>query len=124
MEYISKNKIKIAEPYGEIVLTNNKKEYKTTKCDRTGCVFCMFGIAQDKDRFLKLKEQESKLCDYVMRGGKFVDGMWQPSNDGLGYWFIIEWLNVHGNLKIALQDREKYLEKYQTEETRKFLEKE
>ena len=97
-------------------------EYETTGCKRTGCIFCMFGITQDKDRFIRLAEQEPTLCDYVMRGGEFNEqGMWQPSKDGLGYWFIIEWLNVHGNLKIGMPGREKYLSEYQTEETRKYL---
>ncbi len=83
----------------------------------------MFGITQDKDRFIRLAEQEPKLCDYVMRGGEFGEnGMWQPSKNGLGYWFVIEWLNVHGNLKIGMPDRQHYLNEYQTDETRKYLE--
>lgn len=55
-----------------------------------------------------MTEQEPKLCDYVMRGGEFGEnGMWKPNKSGLGYWFVIEWLNVHGNLKIGIPDREK-----------------
>ena len=128
----------IADAYGQVVVKNNGIdgqinihdylgdyrgcEYETTGCKRTGCIFCMFGITQDKDRFIRLAEQEPKLCDYVMRGGEFNEhGMWQPSKNGLGYWFIIEWLNVHGNLKIGMPDREKYLSEYQTKETRKYL---
>ena len=72
--------------------------YKTES--RTGCVFCMFGITQDKDRFLRLKELEPKKYDFVMRGGKFDEsGMWIPHN-GLGYKFVIDWLNEHGGLNI------------------------
>lgn len=101
------------------------RHYKTTGCKRTGCVFCLFGIRQDLDRLARLSEQEPKLCDYVMRGGEFNEnGMWQPSKDGLGYWFVLEWLNVHGNLKIGIPNREHYLSAYQTEETRKYLEME
>lgn len=97
--------------------------YKATGCKRTGCIFCGFGITQDKQRFVRLAEQEPKLCDYVMRGGEFSDnGMWQPSKDGLGYWFVLKWLNTHGNLRIGIPNWNYYHEKYGTEETDKYLE--
>lgn len=96
--------------------------YKTTGCKRTGCIFCCFGITQDKQRFVRLSEQEPKLCDYVMRGGEFSEsGMWQPNKYGLGYWFLLEWLNVHGGLKIGIPNREYYIEKYRTNEIDKYL---
>lgn len=98
-------------------------QYETTGCKRTGCVFCLFGIRQDLDRMINLYKQEPKLCDYVMRGGEFSEsGMWQPSKDGLGYWFVLEWLNAHGNLKIGIPNRDCYMDKYCTEENRKYLE--
>lgn len=138
LTYIHTYNLAIADAYGQVVVKNDGVdgqinmhdylgdyrgcEYETTGCKRTGCIFCMFGITQDKDRFIRLAEQEPTLCDYVMRGGEFNEqGMWQPSKNGLGYWFIIEWLNIHGNLKIGMTDREKYLSEYQTEETRKYL---
>lgn len=40
---------------------------------------------------------------------------------GLGYWFVIEWINIHGGLKIEIPNREYYLAEYQTEETKKYL---
>ncbi len=138
LQYIHENNLPIAEAYGEVIVKGTENgqmciadmlndyrgcQYVTTGCKRTGCIFCMFGITQGKDRFIRLAEQEPKLCDYVMRGGEFSEnGMWQPSKSGLGYWFVIEWLNIHGNLKIGLPDRQHYLNEYQTEETRKYLE--
>lgn len=135
--YIHENNLPIAEAYGDVIIKGTENgqmciadmlndyrgcQYITTGCKRTGCIFCMFGITQDKDRFIRLAEQESKLCDYVMRGGEFGEnGMWQPSKSGLGYWFVIEWLNVHGNLKIGMPEREKYLREYRTKETEKYL---
>ena len=137
LQYIHENNLPIAEAYGQVIVKGTENgqmciadmigdyrycQYVTTGCKRTGCIFCMFGIKQDKDRFIRLSEQEPKLCDYVMRGGEFNEqGMWQPSKNGLGYWFVIEWLNIHGNLKIGLPNREKYLSEYQTEETMKHL---
>lgn len=36
-----------------------------------------------------------------MNGGEFDDkGLWIPNKDGLGYKFVIDWLNEHGNLDI------------------------
>ena len=138
LTYIHTYNLSIADAYGQVVVKNDGVdgqinihdylgdyrgcEYETTGCKRTGCIFCMFGITQDKDRFIRLAEQEPKLCDYVMRGGEFNEQeMWQPSKDGLGYWFVIEWLNIHGNLRIGIQNREKYIAKYQTGETMKYL---
>lgn len=144
LQYIYENKLEIASQYGTVFIkpdfpdeldgqmqiedflglsSDSDYVFSNTGCKRTGCILCMFGITQDKDRFIRLAEQEPKLCDYVMRGGEFGEnGMWQPSKSGLGYWFVIEWLNVHGNLKIGMPDREKYLSEYQTGETEKYLE--
>ena len=137
LTYIHTYNITIADAYGQVVVKGTEDgqtcindmlgdyrecEFVTTGCKRTGCVYCGFGITQDKDRFIRLSEQEPKLCDYVMRGGAFdeTDGMWKPTNDGMGYWFVLEWLNVHGNLGIGIPNREHYLKEYQTEQTRKF----
>lgn len=117
LTYIHENNLQIANTYGKVVVKNNGIngqmnihdylgdyrycQYETTGCKRTGCILCMFGITQDKDRFVRLHEQEPKLYDYVMRGGEFNEqGMWQPSKNGLGYKFVIDWLNEHGNLGI------------------------
>lgn len=114
LQYIKQFNLDIADVYGDVGyldddgmvydnnLFSNSMKLSTTGVDRTGCVFCMFGITQDADRFLKLKEIEPKKYDYVMRGGKFDEnGMWIPHN-GLGYKFVIEWINEHGNLDIKL----------------------
>ena len=137
LHYIKEHGINIADEYGKIVPKGSESgqidmsdilgDYSL--CDltltgekRTGCVFCCYGITNDRDRFIRLAKQEPKLSDYVMRGGEFNEnGMWQPSKDGLGYWFVLEWLNVHGNLKIGIPNRKHYLSEYQTEETRKYL---
>ena len=97
---------------------------KTTGANRTGCMFCGFGAHLDKGlgRYERLAQTHPKICDYVLRGGAFdEDGLWKPDNRGLGYWFVIEWINVHGGLNIKIPNREYYLTEYQTEETRKYL---
>lgn len=111
LKYIKMYDIPIAEDYGQILYRDkNGFMYENTWDDtmklvltgatRTGCAYCMFGITQDTDRFIRLKEKSPDLYDYIMRGGKFDNtGMWVPHN-GLGYRFIIEWLNKHGDLNI------------------------
>lgn len=149
LAYIHENNLPIADAYGQVIrdwkkdgLTEGQIDfyeklseidpscklpgyhYKTTGCKRTGCIFCGFGITRDKQRFIRLSEQEPKLCDYVMRGGEFSDSeMWQPSKDGLGYWFVLKWLNVHGNLEIGIPNWDYYHKKYGTKETDKYLNK-
>lgn len=137
--YIHTYNITIADVYGQVVIKGNENgqmniadingdysncEFQTTGIKRSGCIFCGFGLNQDKQRFIRLSEQEPKLCDYVMRGGAFdTDGMWKPTNDGLGYWFVLEWLNVHGGLNIGIPNRDYYMEKYGNGETEKHLER-
>lgn len=112
LHYIKLYKIEIAYAYGDIVymdsdnmqydndVFNTGMKLTTTGESRTGCVFCMFGITHDTERFVRLKEREPKKYDYVMHGGKFDEsGMWIPHN-GLGYKFVIDWLNEHGGFDI------------------------
>lgn len=144
LAYIKENDIEIAHVYGDIVVDYGKMGQvdnqisladlgllelerpilKTTGCSRTGCMFCGYGCHLEKNpnRFERMAITHPKQLDYVMRGGAFDDdGLWKPDNRGMGYWFVIEWINVHGGLKIEIPNREYYLTKYQTEETRKYL---
>lgn len=99
LEYIQLYNIAIAEAYGNIIC-NDKKMLTTTKEKRTGCVFCLFGITRDPERLLRVKEMEPKKYDFIMSGGKFdKQGMWVPDY-GLGYKFVVDWLNEHGGLDI------------------------
>lgn len=53
--------------------------------DRTGCVFCMFGITRDRNRFLKLKATHPELWEYCM---KPVGG------GGLGMKSVLEYMGI------------------------------
>jgi len=96
LEYAVVKKIPIAPVYGDIVLEKGK--YKTTGCETTGCVFCLFGLQRDKkpNRIERLKETHPRLYSYCMNGG-FVDadGFWKPTKDGLGMKPVIEYLEKH-----------------------------
>lgn len=95
LQYAYEKNIKLAEPYGEIVFENGK--YFTTGYERTGCIYCGFGAHINDCRFERLKNTHPKLYEYCMNGGEFVNGIWQPSNDGLGLKYVIDELNkVYG----------------------------
>ena len=144
--YIKQNNLHIASVYGDIVtdyakqgqvenqmnlsdfgIYCQKPVLKTTGCNRTGCMFCGFGLQLEKspNRFERMAETHPKLLDYVMRGGAFdkSDRLWKPDGKGLGYWFVIEWINAHGGFNISIPNREYYLAEYHTEETKKYLER-
>lgn len=110
LEYIRRYNIKIADVYGEIVSGDGQYEYypmpgmpcplMTSGCRRTGCVWCCFGISHDAEKFLRLKKLEPKKYSYVMGGGQFIGSLWTPSKDGLGYRYVLDWLNEHGGMQI------------------------
>jgi len=99
---------------------------KTTLCDRTGCSFCGYGCQmenKENSRFNLLDKLGNKnLRDYVFRGGAFDnDGLWKPNSRGLGYWFVIAWINKFGGFNIFIPEYEKYEKEYGNELTQKYL---
>jgi len=66
LQYIKENNLEYASVYGDIIEEDNK--LRTTKCDRTGCMFCGFGCHLDRqpNRFQRMKETHPKLYDYCM----------------------------------------------------------
>lgn len=68
LQYIIENNIPIAKPYGDVINIDGK--FKTTKLDRTGCVFCGYNCHREKQsRWLLLKESHPKLYNYCINGG-------------------------------------------------------
>lgn len=110
LKYIKDNGIEICSVYGDIVpdycgeqidgqldfcdlgLAEDTRKLKTTKCDRTGCMFCMFGCAAEKEsRLVRLKETHPKQYEFIMK---------PKEKGGLGYKEVIDWINEHGDLNI------------------------
>lgn len=145
LEYLHHYQIPIAKVYGKIQMEAGKKGgrksrknpmdlelfdlerpvYATTGCRRTGCVFCGFGCHREKspNRWETAERLSNPaIIDYMLRGGDFDhSGIWKPDHRGLGFWFVIEWINLHGNLHIIMPHREKYLGQYMTADTKKYL---
>ena len=69
---------------------------ETTGCDRTGCIFCMFGCHLEKEpnRFQRLKETHPRQYEYCIGGGEIVDGKWKPSKEGLGLGHVLDYIGV------------------------------
>ena len=85
LQYIVENDLPYASVYGEIVKGENG--YFTTGCDRTGCMFCLFGCHLEKapNRFQKMKETHPRQYDYCMRSRE---------EKGLGLREVLEYIGV------------------------------
>ena len=144
LQYIKENNLKIAPPYGDIVyddgeelkgqmdladfgLTKEVRKMKTTGCDRTGCCMCGYGchLESRPNRFELIESLSNpNISDYILRGGRFDEnGKWTISKEGLGYWFVLKYINVHGNFDIYIPRYEYYEEKYGNERTKEYLNK-
>ena len=96
LHYIKQFDVPYCSVYGEIVPDDEGTLLKTTGCDRTGCIFCMFGCHLEKEpnRFQRLKETHPRQYEYCIGGGEIVDGKWQPSKEGLGLGKVLDYINV------------------------------
>lgn len=120
--HITEDEIKGQISIQEVLQDYRECKFCTTGCKRTGCIFCLFGITQDPERIRRVQEQEPAIADFVLRGGEFnKKGMWQPSKEGMGFWFVIRWLVIHGNLYIPFLNGKEYENKYGNELTQELL---
>lgn len=113
LHYIKKYNVPYCSVYGDIVIDDGdddqvnlidyigeyapEDKLKTTGCDRTGCIFCMFGCHNEKEpnRFQRLKETHPKQYQYCIGGGEMVDGKWQPNKEGLGLGKVLDFIGVN-----------------------------
>lgn len=86
LKYLVDFEIPYAKCYKDIVCGKDGKLH-TTGCTRTGCVYCMFGILQDKEpnRFQRLKVTHPKLWEYCMK--PWEDG-------GLGIKRVLDFIKI------------------------------
>lgn len=127
--YIKTRGLEIASVYGDIVAVGKDGfEYdgdlcfgcklKTTGCQRTGCVYCPFGMHLEKGetRFQRLAKTHPKQYEFCMGGGQWIDNpdydptdtgepdetgwvnwnpkkLWIPGNGGLGMRKVFDMAN-------------------------------
>lgn len=116
LHYIKKYDVPYCSAYGDIVVKQEGSEacegqvnlidflgcyepedtLETTGCNRTGCIFCMFGCHLEKEpnRFQRLKQTHPRQYEYCINGGEMVDGKWQPSKEGLGLGKVLDFIGV------------------------------
>lgn len=116
LHYIKKFNVPYASVYGDIVVDDRSKDtlegqvnlidylgcyeecdkLKTTGCNRTGCIFCLFGIhlEPEPNRMQRLKETHPRQYEYCINGGEMVDGKWQPNKEGLGLGKVLDYIGV------------------------------
>lgn len=85
LEYLRIHDLPYASVYGDIVETESGLQ--TTGCDRTGCMFCLFGCDREKapNRFQRMKETHPRQYDYCMR---------PIEEKGLGIKQVLEYIGV------------------------------
>ena len=68
LQYIKLKNLPIASVYGAVRERERERKLYTTGCSRTGCVFCLFGLRQDKpqNRIQRLALTHPKLHDYCV----------------------------------------------------------
>lgn len=116
LQYIVDHHLPIAEPYGQV--TECKGKLQCTGCQRTGCVFCGFGMHLEKGetRFERLAKTHPKQYEYSIGGGQWIDNpdydpslkpvpdvlgwipwnprqIWVPSKEGLGMGKVFDMAN-------------------------------
>lgn len=86
LEYCVYNKIQLCSVYGDII-KDEKGKWRTTGCDRTGCVFCGLGTHLEKspNRFERLKITHPKIWDYCIR---------PKDKGGLGMGEVLDFINI------------------------------
>lgn len=121
LQYIYETKLPIAPPYGKVRVMDLPKggvRYYTTGCDRTGCIFCAFGLHLERGqtRFQTLAKTHPKQYAYCLGGGQWIDNpsydpglsmepdamgwiswnpprIWVPSKEGLGMAKVFDMAN-------------------------------
>ena len=78
LTYLKKFEIPYSKIYGDIIYDEVKKCYKTTGLERSGCMFCMFGVHLEKEpnRFQRMAVTHPQLYDYCINKlgcGKVLD---------------------------------------------------
>lgn len=86
LRYVYENDIEICSVYGDVQKTPCGK-YILTGEQRTGCMFCMFGVQNEEEpnRFQRMQIQYPKRYDFCMRS---VD------EKGLGLKTVLEYIGV------------------------------
>lgn len=92
---IKQREIPLCSDYGEVVeyIDCDKKCYRCTGAQRTGCALCGFGIKFDPERFVRLQQTEPAKVAFAFK---------PIAQGGLGYKEVCEYSNEHCGTKIVI----------------------
>ena len=111
LEYIDKNNLDYCSVYGDLTIRDG--EYCFTGQNRTGCIFCGFGMfhSLNFDKFIMLSKTHPRQYEYCMEGGQYIpnpdydpkapemdedwknwnpEKIWVPSKEGLGMRHVLD----------------------------------
>lgn len=107
LRFIVDHQLPYASVYGDIVASDGENDYDATLvdcklhctgCQRTGCMFCGFGAHLEKspNRFERMKLTHPKHYQFCIGGGAYdsLDGLWKPTEKGLGYGRVLDYIGV------------------------------
>ena len=106
LKYIKKFNLPYCSVYGDIVELENG-QLATTGEQRTGCIFCMYGCHLEngyENRFQRLQKTHPRQYEYCIKGGEYINGIWQPSKEGLGLNHVLETIGVEYRREPTLFD--------------------
>ena len=106
LKYIKKFNLPYCPVYGDIVELENG-QLATTGEQRTGCIFCMYGCHLEnryENRFQRLQKTHPRQYEYCIKGGEYINGIWQPSKEGLGLNHVLETIGVEYRREPTLFD--------------------
>lgn len=111
LQYIKTRNVPICSVYGEIVYSDGdglpmetsldaNAPLHCTGCQRTGCIFCPFGMHREKGltRYQRLKQTHPRQYEFALGGGEWTKDengrpLWTASKGGLGYAKVFDWVN-------------------------------
>ena len=103
LEYIRLTGIPYSSVYGDIVTSPKTRKLVTTGAERTGCIYCMFGVQREKgiNRFQRLAQTHPQQYDYcINKLGISPHQLSYVTNSGAG-----EGLICYGSTIIPFIDR-------------------
>lgn len=141
LQYIKKYNVPYCPVYGDIVPKQVNEhlegqmsiyealedyegcELQTTGCDRTGCIFCMFGCHLEKEpnRFQRLKETHPRQYEYCINGGEYVadETIEAFAKTSIGEWRKVDFIGEDGE-PMTQEEIEEFVNNHKDDENWQF----
>ena len=110
------------EFFKELIARINALKLMTTGCNRTGCIFCMFGCHLEKEpnRFQRLKQTHPRQYEYCIGGGQYITEGFAKDDSGEWKSFVFE---HHDGTPMSNEEIEEFVEEFEDDADFKFVRK-